>query len=76
MVKKKIGSGAHFAHRLHFTLLERLVGLSVLFTFAVLLGLLLATDRVQEYFQEPLVIYGHLTAAHGVGKDTIVRISG
>ncbi|MCP4043632.1 MAG: MCE family protein [Gammaproteobacteria bacterium] len=36
----------------------------------------MATDRVQEYFQEPLVIYGHLTAAHGVGKDTIVRISG
>ncbi len=76
MVKKQRHSGVHYVHRIRYSVLERLVGLFVLATIVVLIGLLLATEKVREYFEEPFIIYGELSTAQGVGKDTVVRIAG
>lgn len=66
----------HYIHRMSYTRQERLVGAFVLLAFAVMLGLLVVNNKTTGIFERTVTYHAVLRSAEGLGRDTIVRISG
>jgi phospholipid/cholesterol/gamma-HCH transport system substrate-binding protein len=66
----------HYIHRTSYSFQEKLVGIFVLSAAAILIFLLFSLVRQQTLFEEYFEIYGTLKTAEGLGKETVVRVSG
>ncbi|MCW9012814.1 MAG: MlaD family protein [Gammaproteobacteria bacterium] len=66
----------HYIHRTSYGFQEQLVGAFILVTVGLLLAMLFAQIKSQNIFEEYFVIYGKLSSAEGLSKETIVQISG
>jgi phospholipid/cholesterol/gamma-HCH transport system substrate-binding protein len=66
----------HYIHRISYSFQEKIVGVFVLSAVCVLIALLFSTIKSQNIFEEHFVIYGTLSSAEGLSKETIVQISG
>lgn len=66
----------HYIHRTSYSFQERIVGVFVLTAIGILVGLLYLTIKNQNLFEEYILIYGKLSSAEGLSRETIVQISG
>jgi len=69
-------SRAHYIHRLSYSAQERLAGSFVLVAVALLVYLLLASQKTQNLFEDEITLYATMSSIQAVNKDTNVIISG
>jgi phospholipid/cholesterol/gamma-HCH transport system substrate-binding protein len=67
---------AHYIHRLSYSTQERLAGSFVLIAIALLVWLLLTSQKAQDLFEDEITLYATMTSIQAVNKDTSVIISG
>ena len=69
-------SKAHYIHRLSYSAQERLAGTFVLVAVALLVWLLITSQKTQNLFEEEIILYGAMSSLQAVNIDTDVIISG
>ena len=67
---------AHYIHRLSYSAQERLAGTFVLIAVALLVWLLISSQKTQNLFEEEITLYATMSSIQAVNKDTNVIISG
>lgn len=67
---------AHYIHRLSYSAQERLVGSFVLIAVAILVWLLITSQKTQDLFEEEVILYGTMDSPQAINKDTNIIISG
>jgi len=66
----------HYIHRLSYTAQERIVGSFVLVAVALLVWLLITSQKAQNIFEDEITLYGRMSQIQAVDEDTNVVISG
>jgi phospholipid/cholesterol/gamma-HCH transport system substrate-binding protein len=67
---------AHYIHRLSYSAQERIVGTFVLVAVALLVWLLITSQKAQNIFEDEITLYGKMNQIQAVNEDTNVVISG
>ncbi len=67
---------AHYIHRLSYSAREQLVGAFVLVAVALLVWLLITSQKTQDLFEEEIILYGTMNSPQAINKDTNIIISG
>ena len=76
MPNNKKRTRAHYIHRLSYSAQEQLAGTFVLVAVALLVWLLITSQKTQNLFEEEITLYGTMSSIQAVNKDTNVIISG
>ena len=76
MQNQRNRSREHYIHRLSYTAQERIAGTFVLIAVALLVWLLITSQKTQNIFEDEITLYGRMTDIQAVDKDTSVIISG
>ena len=76
MAENKKRTRAHYIHRLSYTAQERLVGSFVLIAVALLVWLLITSQKTQDLFEEEILLYGTMESPQGLNEETNIIISG
>jgi phospholipid/cholesterol/gamma-HCH transport system substrate-binding protein len=67
---------AHYIHRLSYSAQERLAGTFVLIAVALLIWLLLTSQKAQNLFEDEITLYATMSSIQAVNLDTGVIIAG
>jgi phospholipid/cholesterol/gamma-HCH transport system substrate-binding protein len=67
---------AHYIHRLSYSAQERIAGTFVLIAVALLVWLLLTSQKAQNLFEDEITLYATMSSIQAVNLDTSVIISG
>ncbi len=67
---------AHYIHRLSYSAQERLAGTFVLLAVALLVWLLITSQKTQNLFEDEITLYATMSSIQAVNKNTNVIISG
>ena len=76
MNKKQPTPKAHYIHRTSYSLQEQLVGVFVIAAAFILLVLLFSVPSKRNIFEDYFVVYGRLSSAAGLSKETRIQILG
>ena len=76
MTDNKKRTRAHYIHRLSYSAQEKLAGTFVLIAIALLIGLLITSQKTQDIFEEEVTLYGTMNSPQSINKDTTIIISG
>ena len=76
MPKNRNRTQAHYIHRLSYSAQEKLAGTFVLAAVAILVWLLITSQKTQNLFEEDFTLYATMSSIQAVNKDTNVIISG
>lgn len=74
--RNNIRARAHYVHRLSYSAQERLAGTFVLLAIALLVWLLITSQKTQNLFEDEITLYATMSSIQAVNKDTNVIISG
>jgi ABC-type transporter Mla subunit MlaD len=67
---------AHYVHRITYSAQQRLVGLLVIATVAILVFTVFSLKPMQNLFEKHFDIHGIVSSARGISEDAVVVISG
>jgi phospholipid/cholesterol/gamma-HCH transport system substrate-binding protein len=76
MQNNKKRTRAHYIHRISYSAQERLAGTFVLLAVAILVWLLVSSQKTQNLFEDEITLYATMSSIQAVNKDTSVIISG
>ena len=76
MQNNKKRTRAHYIHRISYSAQERLAGTFVLLAVAILVWLLVSSQKTQNLFEDEITLYATMSSIQAVNKDTNVILSG
>lgn len=76
MQNKRKRTRAHYIHRLSYSAQEQLAGTFVLVAIALLVWLLVTSQKTQNLFEEEIILYGTMSSIQAVNEDTNIIVSG
>ena len=76
MQDRRTRNRTHYIHRLSYSNQERLAGVFVLLALALLIWLLISSEKTRNLFEEEYILYGTMDSIQAINEDTAIIVSG